>query len=125
MPHLTLTQHLHSQVETEGAPGSNYEAMLSALPNHDCRYAVYDHDFTTHDGRRTSKLYFISWMPNNSTRHNKMAYSEMKRKVATRFTGTFDIQAQDEADLLLGMHIITKVWKRKIILLVDQARTRT
>mmetsp|Transcript_24473 Transcript_24473/g.76727 ORF Transcript_24473/g.76727 Transcript_24473/m.76727 type:complete len:123 (-) Transcript_24473:151-519(-) len=108
MPHLTLTQHLHSQVETEGAPGSNYEAMLSALPNHDCRYAVYDHDFTTHDGRRTSKLYFISWMPNNSTRHNKMAYSEMKRKVATRFTGTFDIQAQDEADLLLGMHIITK-----------------
>eukprot|EP00968_Pinguiococcus_pyrenoidosus_P019464 scaffold2117_cov241-Pinguiococcus_pyrenoidosus.AAC.17 len=82
--------------------------MMAALPQSDCRYVVYDHDFVTHDGRKTSKMYFISWMPSNATRHNKMAYSEMKQTVSTRFAGTFDVQAQESTDILLALGVLSR-----------------
>ncbi len=52
--------------------------LKKALPYTDCRFAVFDHDVKTADGRQTSKLWFISWLPNNSTPYHKMAYTVRK-----------------------------------------------
>jgi cofilin len=38
---------------------------VAALPADDCRYALYDMDFTTTDGRPANKLVFISWCVNH------------------------------------------------------------
>jgi hypothetical protein len=35
--------------------------VVAAMPSDDCRYALYDMDFTTTDGRPANKLVFISW----------------------------------------------------------------
>lgn len=49
------------EIETTGAVDHSHEKLLSVLPDSECRFIVYDHDILTDDGRRTSKLYFISW----------------------------------------------------------------
>lgn len=39
----------------------SFEDFLNALPADDCRYAIYDKNFTTTDGRPGNKLVFIAW----------------------------------------------------------------
>ena len=67
-------------VETEkvGEPKATADEFLRSLPNSDCRFAIYDFDYMSTDGRPQSKLFFISWLPDNSTPHNMMAYSAAK-----------------------------------------------
>lgn len=52
-----------------------FEDLKKSLPYTECRFAIFDHDIVTADGRKTSKLWFISWLPTNSTPHHKMAYT--------------------------------------------------
>ena len=39
----------------------SFEEFLKLLPEDDCRYAVYDQEFTTTDGRPNNKLVSIAW----------------------------------------------------------------
>ena len=38
-----------------------FDQFVQLLPADDCRYSMYDMDFTTTDGRPGNKLVFISW----------------------------------------------------------------
>lgn len=49
-------------VEKTGSPAESYEDFTSALPENDCRYAVYDFDFVTSDNCQKSKIFFIAWL---------------------------------------------------------------
>src|SRR3546814_15871079 len=40
------------------------------LPFTDCRYVVFDKEFTTHDGRKTNKLFFVAWLPHKTGRES-------------------------------------------------------
>jgi cofilin len=44
-----------------GPAEATFEDFFNALPPNDGRYAVYDYDFTTPDGRPGNKLVFVSW----------------------------------------------------------------
>lgn len=55
-----------------GAPEQGPAELRTALPYSDCRYAVYDQELVTSDGRKTSKLFFFTWLPHNATPHNKV-----------------------------------------------------
>ncbi|KAG2719135.1 hypothetical protein I3843_03G246500 [Carya illinoinensis] len=48
-------------VEKTGGPAENYDDFTAALPENDCRYAVYDYDFVTSDNCQKSKIFFIAW----------------------------------------------------------------
>lgn len=50
----------HIVTETTGE-SDVFEDFLGLLPADDCRYAVYDKNFTTNDGRPGNKLVFIAW----------------------------------------------------------------
>jgi cofilin len=63
------------------------------MPYTDCRYGVFDQDYTTKDGRKASKLWFVSWLPMNATPYHKMAYTSAKTKFRETLTGIFDFQA--------------------------------
>lgn len=67
---------------------------------------IYDHEYKTQDGRLTSKLWFVSWLPNNSPPYNKMAYTSAKGKFREKLPGVFDTQASStsELDTSLGMN---------------------
>lgn len=83
-----------------------YEDFKKALPYTDCRYAIYDQDYKTYDGRPASKLWFISWFPNNSTTYHKMAYTSAKSKFREYIPGVFDTQVSsvEELDVNLGLN---------------------
>lgn len=49
-------------VEKIGGPAESYDDFVAALPENDCRYAVYDFDFVTSDNCQKSKIFFIAWL---------------------------------------------------------------
>lgn len=51
----------HLTVDKVGGPAAAYEDLAAALPEDDCRYAVFDFDFVTVDNCRKSKIFFIAW----------------------------------------------------------------
>lgn len=48
-------------VEKLGNPQDNYDDFTASLPENECRYAVYDFDFTTNENCQKSKIYFVAW----------------------------------------------------------------
>ncbi len=54
----------HIEIEKTGPEGATFDAFVQDLagsnPN-SCRYAVYDMNFTTTDGREGNKIVFVSW----------------------------------------------------------------
>lgn len=48
-------------VEKLGSPEENYDDFSNSLPANECRYAVYDFDFTTAENCQKSKIFFIAW----------------------------------------------------------------
>lgn len=48
-------------VDKTGSPDDSYEAFTESLPSDECRYAVFDFDFTTDEKCQKSKIFFIAW----------------------------------------------------------------
>jgi len=48
-------------VEKLGSPTETYEDFTASLPANECRYAVFDFDFTTNENCQKSKIFFIAW----------------------------------------------------------------
>ena len=84
-------------VELAGPKKGTLDDMKAALPDTECRYVVYEHEFKTPDGRPTDTLYFMSWMPHNSTPYNKMAYAQAKSVIREILDGVLDISCSSIA----------------------------
>ncbi|KAK9804944.1 hypothetical protein WJX73_001605 [Symbiochloris irregularis] len=61
-----------------GDANSSYQELLDALPETDCRFAVYDYQFTNSDNCVFNKLVFISWAPDTARIKLKMMYASTK-----------------------------------------------
>lgn len=48
-------------VEKLGGPDESYEDFTNSLPADECRFAVFDFDFTTSENCQKSKIFFIAW----------------------------------------------------------------
>lgn len=48
-------------VEKLGSPEETYDDFAASLPPDECRYAVFDFDFTTNENCQKSKIFFIAW----------------------------------------------------------------
>ncbi|CAN0014426.1 unnamed protein product [Scytosiphon promiscuus] len=92
--------------ETLGAPGEGPAQLKVALPYSDCRYAVYDQEIVTADGRKANKLFFFTWLPHNATPHNKMAYSHGKVTVRQRLEGLYDVAASSFEDVEVALGLV-------------------
>ena len=49
------------KVERLGDPTQGYGDFTDSLPADECRYAIYDLDFTTVENCQKSKIFFFSW----------------------------------------------------------------
>nr|GEW00030.1 actin-depolymerizing factor-like [Tanacetum cinerariifolium] len=89
-------------VEKTGTPAENYEDFTSALPENDCRYAVYDFDFVTSENCQKSKIFFIAWSPESSRIRAKMLYATSKGRLRNDLDGVhYEIQATDPTEMEL------------------------
>ncbi|KAE8685109.1 Actin-depolymerizing factor 1 [Hibiscus syriacus] len=77
---------------------------IEALPENQCRYAVFDYDFVTDENCQKSKIFFFTWAPDTSRVRSKMLYASSKDKFKRQLDGIqFELQATDLSELSLDI----------------------
>jgi len=93
-------------------PGETFDDFVNTLPEFDGRYAVVDVKFDTDDGRSTSKLVFISWVPDNMKIKVKMLYSGSKEYLKSQCDGVgVTLHAADHSDIDFETVVLPNVKK--------------
>ncbi|GAB5371445.1 hypothetical protein AAMO2058_001580600 [Amorphochlora amoebiformis] len=77
------------------------DGLVANLPDLQPRYAVYDHEFKTTDGRATSKLWFISFTPINSNQIDRMVYAHAHKPFREGLKGVHPSSWTDKNELLM------------------------
>jgi hypothetical protein len=86
-------------------PGGGVAELCAALSDREPRYIAYDHEFKTHDGRTTSKIYFIYWIPHNANQEICVLYTNSLNEVRNDLTGiahNYTYKTHSELNELLG-----------------------
>jgi len=78
----------------------SFNALVNKMPEDEACYLVYEHEITTDDGRKTSKLYLITWIPSACHVKQKMIYASQKSSLEGTFTGCIAIQAGKVKELI-------------------------
>ncbi|KAJ7553032.1 hypothetical protein O6H91_06G082200 [Diphasiastrum complanatum] len=87
-------------VEKYGAPEESYDDFTAALPENDCRYAVFDFDFVTDENCQKSKIFFIAWSPDTARIKAKMIYASSKDRFRRELDGVhYELQATDPTEM--------------------------
>ncbi|CAB4269957.1 unnamed protein product [Prunus armeniaca] len=91
-------------VEKVGGPDESYDDFASSMPADECRYAVYDFDFTTNENCQKSKIFFIAWAPDTSRVRSKMLYASSKDRFKRELDGIqVELQATDPSEMSLDI----------------------
>ncbi|KAI3800173.1 hypothetical protein L1987_35483 [Smallanthus sonchifolius] len=92
------------KVDKIGGPDESYEDFTNSLPNDECRYAVFDFDFTTDENVQKSKILFIAWSPDTSKVRMKMVYASSKDRFKRELDGIqLELQATDPSEMSLDI----------------------
>lgn len=87
-------------LEHRGGRDGKWEELIKLLPEHECRYAVWDQDFENSEGRQISKIFFISWAPETAKVRSKMLYASSKDHFRKMLDGiNFELQATDSDEV--------------------------
>ncbi|KAF8708597.1 hypothetical protein HU200_029973 [Digitaria exilis] len=99
-------------VDKVGPRESSFDDLTAALPADDCRYAVYDHDFTVGDATAVvadgeaprSKIFFVAWSPAAADVRSKMVYASSCEGFKKELDGVqIDLQATEPSELTLDV----------------------
>ncbi|XP_010317604.1 actin-depolymerizing factor 12 [Solanum lycopersicum] len=91
-------------VEKLGSPEESYDNFTNSLPPDECRYAVFDFDFTTNENIQKSKIFFIAWSPESSTVRMKMVYASSKDRFKRELDGIqVELQATEPSEMSLDL----------------------
>ncbi|GAV76457.1 Cofilin_ADF domain-containing protein [Cephalotus follicularis] len=91
-------------VEKLGSPEESYDDFSNSLPPDECRYAVYDFDFTTNENCQKSKIFFVAWSPDTSRVRSKMLYASSKDRFKRELDGIqVELQATDPSEMSLDI----------------------
>ncbi|XP_074263305.1 actin-depolymerizing factor 10 [Silene latifolia] len=91
-------------VEKLGNPDDTYDDFTNSLPENECRYAVYDYDFTTNENCQKSKIFFFAWSPDTSRVRSKMLYASTKDTFKRELDGIqCELQATDASEMSLDI----------------------
>ncbi|KAK2404602.1 actin-depolymerizing factor [Trifolium repens] len=91
-------------LEKLGGPEKTYEDFSASLPADECRYAVFDFDFTTPENCQKSKIVFVAWSPDISKVRHKMVYASTKDRFKRELDGIqVELQATDASEMSLDI----------------------
>ncbi|KAK4382105.1 Actin-depolymerizing factor 10 [Sesamum angolense] len=91
-------------VEKAGNHGESYEDFTNSMPANECRYAVFDYDFTTDENCHKSKIFFIAWSPDTARVRTKMLYASSKDRFKRELDGIqVELQATDPSEMSLDI----------------------
>ncbi|XP_047270282.1 actin-depolymerizing factor-like [Capsicum annuum] len=93
-------------VEQVGGNQETHEDLANNLPPNECRYAIFDYDFTTNDNVQKSKIFFIVWSPETGRVRSKMLYASSKDRFRREFKGVqVDLQVTNLSEMSLDTFI--------------------
>ncbi|KAI3508293.1 hypothetical protein L1887_23299 [Cichorium endivia] len=91
-------------IDKIGSSEESYEDFTNSLPADECRYAVYDFDFTTDENCQKSKIFFIAWSPDTSKVRMKMVYASSKDRFKRELDGIqVELQATDPSEMSMDV----------------------
>mmetsp|Transcript_15940 Transcript_15940/g.34432 ORF Transcript_15940/g.34432 Transcript_15940/m.34432 type:complete len:317 (+) Transcript_15940:95-1045(+) len=87
--------------ESVSAPDATFDDFVNAMPEHQCRYAVYDYLYTNADTQqRINKLVFVNWAPDTAPTKAKMMYASTKDFFKGYLDGVgCELQASERSEL--------------------------
>ncbi|KAE8330150.1 hypothetical protein BDV39DRAFT_36982 [Aspergillus sergii] len=74
-------------VDKTGSIDSTYEDFIGDVPEHDCRWAVYDFETKLDEDSQIRRLIFISWCPDDARIKSKMIYTSSTDTLRRRLVG--------------------------------------
>ena len=78
-------------LESQGKEGT-YENFLTILPKNECRYIIYNFNFTIpNTSEKTSKFLFYMWIPDAAPTKEKVRYSGNKKLFFDALNGGISI----------------------------------
>ncbi|KAK9837037.1 hypothetical protein WJX84_011626 [Apatococcus fuscideae] len=87
-------------ISNVGDKDSNYRDFVGVLPPNDCRYGVYDFQYTNSDNCIFNKLVFLSWAPDRAKIKSKMMYASTKDFFKGFLDGlSIELQASEPDDV--------------------------
>ncbi|RAL48943.1 hypothetical protein DM860_001263 [Cuscuta australis] len=91
-------------VEKLGTQEETHVDFTNSLPSNECRYAVFDYDFTTDENCQRSRIFFISWSPETARVRSKMVYASSKDRFRRELDGVqVELQATDASEMSLDI----------------------
>jgi cofilin len=81
---------------------ASFDDLMHALPASECRFVMYDHDFAA-SGR--PKLFFITWIPQDSPSDAKKAYIQAKSAVLTVCGDAVEVDAACKQQVECGVGV--------------------
>ncbi|KAG0636923.1 hypothetical protein HOY80DRAFT_311921, partial [Tuber brumale] len=87
--------------DAKKTPREQYEEFIIALPEDQCRYAIYDFTYDLPNGEGTrNKIVFFAWSPDNAKVRNKMLCASSKDSLRRSLTGVAaEIQGTDYSEI--------------------------
>ncbi|XP_037444154.1 actin-depolymerizing factor 4-like, partial [Triticum dicoccoides] len=106
--HRFITYRLENQkeviVDQTGEREATYEDFTKTLPENDCRFAVFDFDFTTPEDVPKSRIFYIFWSPDTAKVRSKMTYASTNEKFKRTLDGIqIEMQATDPSEMSLDV----------------------
>uniref|UniRef100_A0A7S3ZFY8 ADF-H domain-containing protein n=1 Tax=Lotharella globosa TaxID=91324 RepID=A0A7S3ZFY8_9EUKA len=76
------------------------DGLVKNLNDLQPRYAVFDYEFKTKDGRLTSKLYFIGFTPENANQVDRVVYAQALKPFRDSLHGIFPASFSEKNEIL-------------------------
>jgi len=78
----------------------DYAAFLEALPEAECKWAVYDFEFEKEGAGKRNKICFYSWSPDDAKVKDKMVYASSRDALRRALVGiAIEIQGTDYSEV--------------------------
>jgi len=80
---------------------ATYEAFCGEFPEGECRYGVFDTEYTDpKTGGKREKIVFFAWAPDSAPIKQKMLYASSKQALKNKLVGlATELQASDRDEL--------------------------
>ncbi|RKP12823.1 actin depolymerizing factor [Piptocephalis cylindrospora] len=86
-------------VDSTAATGE-YDDFIDALPENECRYAIYDFEYEKAGEGKRNKICFFAWSPDTAKIKNKMVYAASKDALRKKLVGiSTEIQGTDHSEV--------------------------
>ncbi|ODV96411.1 hypothetical protein PACTADRAFT_49764 [Pachysolen tannophilus NRRL Y-2460] len=98
---FTLNDQKTSIIVDQTSADTDYENFLEALPENECRYAVYDFEYEIGHGEgKRNKIVFYAWSPDTAPVRSKMVFASSKDALRRSLNGvSTDIQGTDFSEV--------------------------